>query len=615
MTVFDAEYRKPLRYEILIKDSETFDTVERYTMFQPEKNVFGLVDLQFNNPYGQIPQAYFEFHDPLNEIDLDKFRKGNIVLVQGSKDKSVSIPPQWEHEESGNMYNMSYTKIERVHEIETIEGNNFYGFECVGTAKIIYDSVIEFIRNPQYKNLRKGFSNIDVKNEEYTIYKHLISLFTDKNVLPSGFGYTLQERGGFSLSEIDEKIKEVYPSIAKSYTKASDLINELADFAGCVWGVDEYNRVYFRHINDKTLGHVLKTYREPTDNDKYTGIILDDKVVKITSIDSNDGYFDVNFGFVKQANIYDVQGDIINYTSTYDFDIVQRCKAGTSRFRNLTLTLMRLGAGTDANDPTTAFMTGHICNDDNGKPGDQIVAKFWHPILQIPTTPTNISVSIVTNPEDIDVNAFYWLVLHKKGNKDTNCLRWYNNGVFDVNITDQWSGVRPVFERQKTQEVYAPTGYQLSNHGPTYSYAFASYSTIPNLSYNPFGFGSGIKRAPVEVVYNINWIRDVFTMQKFLNLMSFSGSVEPVTLQFDKVTIPNIPIRSGYTAQLITKHIAPRNRGGIVGTITNVGYKITGANTSDPSGPYGNTLCSVDFVAYFDQLDTKTDPIDSDEDY
>ena len=51
MTVFDAEYRKPLRYEILIKDSETFDTVERYTMFQPEKNVFGLVDLQFNNPY------------------------------------------------------------------------------------------------------------------------------------------------------------------------------------------------------------------------------------------------------------------------------------------------------------------------------------------------------------------------------------------------------------------------------------------------------------------------------------------------------------------------------------------------------------------------------------
>ena len=104
-------------------------------------------------------------------------------------------------------------------------------------------------------------------------------------------------------------------------------------------------------------------------------------------------------------------------------------------------------------------------------------------------------------------------------------------------------------------------------------------------------------------------------MQKFLNLMSFSGSVEPVTLQFDKVTIPNIPIRSGYTAQLITKHIAPRNRGGIVGTITNVGYKITGANTSDPSGPYGNTLCSVDFVAYFDQLDTKTDPIDSDEDY
>ena len=54
---------------------------------------------------------------------------------------------------------------------------------------------------------------------------------------------------------------------------------------------------------------------------------------------------------------------------------------------------------------------------------------------------------------------------------------------------------------------------------------------------------------------------------------------------------------------------------GVVGTITNVGYKITGANTSDPSGPYGNTLCSVDFVAYFDQLDTKTDPIDSDEDY
>lgn len=615
MTVLDTTYRKPLQYEILIKDSETFETIDTYSMQNYSSNRMGLTSLEFNSPYGQIPQLSMEFHDPGDWMDLDLYKKGNIVIVQGTKD--IALFP---------LVNMAYTRIERVREMESIEGNSFYAFECVGTSKIIYDSVINYVRNPQYKNLKKEFSNIDVKNEDYTVYQHLINILTNKDVLPSNFGYTLQERGNFGIDEVSEKIRDVYPSISKTYAKASDVINELADFAGCVWGVDEYNQIYFRRMNEKTNGHIIKSYIEKTrDDDRYTSVILDRIIEKVTSMDSNDGYFDVNYGFVSQSNVYDIGGDIINYTSTFSNHITQRVKAGTSRFRNLTLTLGREGVGTDAEDTENSFVTGHICNDSEGKPGAEIVARFWHPVLQIPTTPTNMSVSITTNPADIDVNAYYWLVLHRIGSGEDNCIRWYHDNLISDEFDDHWSGIRPanptttpsgakVNQITGTDSVYNPINWQLSaGRGPIYSYAFANYSSIPNVSYNPFAYGGGIRRAPVEVVYNINWIKDVYTMQKFLNLMAFAGGQEPLTFQFEKCTIPNIPLRSGYTSQLFTKKIAKRENNGLLGTITNVAYRMSGQNSDDMAGPAGSNTCSVDFVGYFDPLDYKSDDGDPDE--
>ena len=587
MVVLDKTYRKPVKYQITILDSETLEQVENYTMFQPEKNHYGLVDLAYSNPYGSVSQHYLEFHDPYDNIDLKNFRKGNIVLIQGSKD--LSLFP---------LYNFAHGSIQRIYEKESVAGNMFYGFDISGGAKIIDNSIGTYVRQPQYKNLRKGFSNIDVKNEEYSIYNHLMRIFTGHDVLQSNIDYTLQERGNFDLSGISEKVTEIYPSISKTYQKISSIIDEFADISGCVWGVDEYNQVYFRHINDLTLGHILKTYRDPLDDDNVTAIITDPVVTRVTSIDPQDGYYDVAFGFVEQKNIYDVGGNVINYTSTYDKDICVRVKAGTSRFKNLTLTVMRMGSGTDANDPSQGFLTGHVANDINGSIGDTPVATFWHPILEVPDTPTALSVSIVSDPEGINVNDYYWIVLHKKGSNQNNCLRWYHDNDISDDYHDHWSGTRPVFARQTIQESYHNAGWQINAHGPIYSYAFANYSKIPNIAYNPFGYNGGIKRAPVEIVYSMNWIKDVYTMQKFLNLASFTGAQEPITFQFQKVMVPNIPIRSGYTGQFISKKIAPVETGGLVGTITNVSGRMAGLNTEDFSGPAGNNLCAVDFVSY-----------------
>lgn len=588
MVVGDKIYRKPVKYKISILDSETLEQVEQYNMFTPDKNVYGLVDLAYSNPYGSISQHYMEFHDPKNEMNIENnFRHGNIVLIQGSKD--LSLFP---------LYNFGYGKIERITEKESVEGNMYYGFDIAGSAKIIYDSIGTYVRPPQYKNLKKGFANVDVKNEEYSIYNHLQRIFLTKEVLQSNIGYNLQERGNFDLAGISEKVKEVYPSISKVYQKISAIIDEFADISGCVWGVDEYNQVYFRRINDLSLGHVLKTYRNKLDDDNVTALVLDSPITRVTSTDSADGYYDVAFGFVQQSNIYDVGGNIVNYTSTYDKDICVKVKAGTSRFRNLTITVMRVGAGTDANDPSQAFLTGHIANDEDGRVGSTPVAHFWHPILEVPDKPTALSVAITTEPIDINVNDYYWIILHKKGNSQNNCLRWYHDNDIKDEYTDHWSGTRPVFARQNIQESWHNAGWQIYSHGPIYSYAFANYSRIPNIAYNPFGYNGGVKRAPVEVVYHINWIKDVYTMQKFLNLSSFTGSQQPITMQFSRVMIPNIPIRSGFTGQLITKGIAREEDGGMIGTITNVSGRMAGINDDDLSGPMGSNLCAVDFVSY-----------------
>lgn len=595
--IYDNLHRKPYKFHISFLDSEDYHLLDEYDMFRPRNNTFGIIDLSWDNPYGSNGRSYIEIHDPKKNIDFDKVRKDSIVLIQGSKDLS-QLP----------LYNFSYGVIKRIHRVENKLGNMFYAFENTGSGKIIADSVIQYVRKPQYKNLRRGFSNIDIRNNKATIYNHLMTLFTDKNVLPSNFGYTLQERGNFSLEEISEKLTEVYPSITKSYTKATDLINELADYAGCVWGVDEYNQVYFRHINDKTLGHVLKSYHNRDDDPDYTGIIQDDEIREITSTDSNDGYFDVNFAFVSQSNIYDVGGNVVNYLTTYNNDLAVRVKAGTSRFRNLTMTISRVGPASDEGNPQDEFMTGHIAKEQQGKPGmigRDPVANFWHPVLDVPESPRNVSVNITTEPQDIDINAFYWIILHRKGTSEQNTIRWYHDNDVSKRYTNRWSAIRPVSSRERSQDVFIPSGWQVTNKGPVFSYAFANYSKIPNVAYNPFSFDpendiDGKKRAPVETVYRVNWINDVYTMQKFLNLSSFTGSQEPMTFQFSRVYNPNVPIRSGFTSQLITRELAPEETGGIMGTITNVSYKMTGRNLEDPAGTSGLLNCAVDFVTYTD---------------
>ena len=47
MTVFDSNYLKPLKSQILIKDSETFDTLETYDMFNYDKNLFEMINQEY----------------------------------------------------------------------------------------------------------------------------------------------------------------------------------------------------------------------------------------------------------------------------------------------------------------------------------------------------------------------------------------------------------------------------------------------------------------------------------------------------------------------------------------------------------------------------------------
>src|SRR5688500_11266182 len=268
-------YSNPVKYEILFKNPVTMETVEKYDMFDFDSNLFGLIDLQMSNPFGEISTSYIEFDDKKNIIDLNVLRKGLSVIVQGSKDKAT-LP----------IHNYFHGFIEKTQMVEnTRNGSLKYRFFNAGGMKKIYNSIGSYIVNPQYKNTRPGFANIDLKNEKYSIKNHLIKIFTGKDILVSKLGYTLEQRGGYDLTQISDKLKEIYPAMYKPYMRVTDIINELANFAGCVWGVNEYNQVYFHHMQDLTLGHVLKTYESPNDNPDTTAIIQDDEVILNSSID------------------------------------------------------------------------------------------------------------------------------------------------------------------------------------------------------------------------------------------------------------------------------------------------------------------------------------------
>ena len=63
-----------------------------------------------------------------------------------------------------------------------------------------------------------------------------------------------------------------------------------------------------------------------------------------------------------------------------------------------------------------------------------------------------------------------------------------------------------------------------------------------------------------------------------------------------------------------SNYISTKDKGGILGTPTNVNYTLTGLNEDDAE-PIGNTLCSVDFAGYASSLDFNDDPTDPDSDF
>src|SRR5688500_4720874 len=175
-----VHYSLTVKYEILFKNPITFETIEKYDMHNPNTNRFGLIDLQMSNPFGEMSTSYIEFDDKYNYLDLNTLRKGLSVIIQGSKDKS-SLP----------IHNYFHGFIERTEMVENCRNGSLkYRFYNTGGMKKIYNSIGSYIVNPQYKNTRPGFANIDLKNEKYSIKNHLIKIFTDKDVLVSKLGYT-----------------------------------------------------------------------------------------------------------------------------------------------------------------------------------------------------------------------------------------------------------------------------------------------------------------------------------------------------------------------------------------------------------------------------------------
>jgi hypothetical protein len=404
---------------------------------------------------------------------------------------------------------------------------------------------VEYERNIPFLNMKENELNLKNNDKKFWINNLVYDVFTNPDIMINKNGKSLQQRGDFTLNGIDRTIPLSIPSTKFSGT-VDALLNQYAERAGLLIGVDETNDVFSKLPVYKSTGHVIKTNTSFTDNTDYTCVTRGE--VSFTASTDPSVYAEVVIGNANTSSIVSNNSSTNNYTSLFNSDIAQQILLRSTELYELTLVLSKMNAGTNSDNPENTNLRGFIATDVDDRIGPDIVAELTYPLRDIPATPLPISRRNVVFKRPIVPNSKYWLVLQEIGGSENNTvLWWHDDGYAASNGAKTISASRDVPFGRGEGEAYIPYGWKYNRNQHVYSYTFTSQTPILHVSNTIFSgkLDDYEDPAPVEVLQSPTSIYDSPTMMQHLALFNEFSSRIVKSHNFGNVSIPNIFLKPG----------------------------------------------------------------------
>jgi hypothetical protein len=536
-TIIGDDYNNVLSPVLKITNPEGSRILMQDDFSTPELGILKNTNLKISNGINKTGQLTLTFRDPSGYYDTGVVYKGCRISVKAKKKHQTTYTNLF----SGIIINDS---IE-----ESTARRNIYNITANSMRHILTHTAVNYERNIPFLNMKADVLNLRNDNPLFYVGNMIYDAFTDKNILINNNGMSLKDRGKFTLNGIDRSIPLTIPSI--NYVGYADgLFSQFQEIAGLMFGVDEDNDVYARTPVYKSKGHIIKLdtddYR--TDNTDLTMIALD-TVSRTTSIEPSN-YAEVVIGKAFDNVVLVNNSSTNSHTSLFNKDIAQQIDLRSTKLENLTFVLSKNGAGTNSVDPENTNLIGYVATDIGNRIGPDVVAKFSIPLRFIP--PTAEPIQRVTlkymGTGLVDVTKKYWLVLQSIGDSEDNTVIWWNDDGKDASLgTTTYAAIRDLPFGRGSTTAFIPTGWRVIKNGPVYSHTFTTSSPILHVSKSLTFRDDFHDPAPVESIQSPAGVLDSKTMEQYLGLFGEYASRVAIMYDFSKVSIPDIPIRVGYS--------------------------------------------------------------------
>ena len=598
-------YWNTYKYKVTIKTPDESDDLYIFDSFQ-SSNPFVLTGLDVNLGIGQNGDFTLKVDYTKDKVLKNTIDCGAVVKIEGGK--------------SSDLYrSIMYGIVDDIDDSYSGKESLKYTYKGIGMGVILNYTYLNFVKSAQ----KDGIESPDfvVTDPTFRIDNLTLEAFQSTGVLPILNSKTLEQRGGFDLSQLANSVKEVIPSINDPLGTAAGLMEFFAGGSGSILWVGPNKEVLFRKPMKKHSGITIRPYeRDPltglnarADNayktSYYLGEWQSNKKMKTEAGFYNRIFLVINTESVQQAS---PGSETPIFTTLAGKDVCFQFIPGSPRPTNIAFLMSKTGTGRSQVDDSYGLtgVQGIICKDDNNFPSDRVVAKFNIPYDEIPLdTPAAVYKIDLDFLGSLDPSAPHWFVIFKRGELEESTIRLYHDNDYVTPTTTnvrRYSGTKMPFTRQPNPELEDfPSGFGVSANGPSYKWSIFENNNMTLSFSDPISIKKYTPGRPIEARINAPWIRDVRTGIKVGNsLIAYSGKLKRI---FSKKSV-SIP-QNGFMPFEVVTIVAPQ--AGIEelkpyqAEINSVSFH---ADAYDAKRPFGSEELAVTAIGYVDPIEDLETP-------
>jgi len=482
-----------------------------------------------------------------------------------------------------------------------------------GSQYIVNERVVNFAKSaPQKASLTStGGFVFDPSMQANNIVTSIISDPTSQPVAHP----TIAESGGFTdLSGIEDRVDNFLPAIYLPYIDGNSALDQITSLIGAEWGVDKDNRFYLRFPDTGADVDTIIIKSAPdyvNDDPTLTSYMIGGEQRYGRSMRKEDGFANRLFALTSAQSVVNSASNATGGSETlHDKGIAQMVIPGSQKFRDLALSLSRVGAPDTSSDP---YLHGSIVLDD-GAESPNMKAKVGQFDILLENIPSGSQAGTVysfnvTYADKVHVvpNLKYWIILHQIGvlNDQNNTVRWYHNNDFDT--PDQFSAVKSpgTVDDDTNEEI----GWVVNDTGPTYSYAAFSSLTHVSVAWD----ARSIDRwGLVDGFVNNQAISDFDTMNRYLYAILQFSAKPKLIYNLTQCTMPlGSDIIPGQLVQIVDDVSGLTALKQRYAEVMSVRYEwgSKGGSAATGSTAAGISSSTVSLLGYYDFLREEPQPV------